>query len=1114
MPVPNFSLQSEVIIIDDTIYDYAPASIKYAYSEGYGVVGDTVLTADLTRVTQVQSGDSSGGWYVNGTNEFVENSISNKMLWQMEWTETSWMNVCMRDHLIGLYTSQRPFWIQFDEEMSREGFLLEAIDDSNKTFQLPTFPLAYYTTATSTASTSYVVNPYIKIFTSANPAIQETTLFRVNLDSGLIKFDTAIASGKIVVKYLWRAYVKIKAIDLQPIQWSQDIYAGTIAFEQTDPGIVVERFDNKYVTYDCIKFDEQIGTVDDSTIQPTNCPCYTTNVEGISRATRTFTCQQTDETYNTGSITIPNTDYVTGIELIDFSGGRLTHCNTPLNETVAKSRLKFNLTGSTYSSFYEKQAQTDALQNHALINNMTVPFVSGDITYGGIFDLFGKPVGVYRGSDLLSGITFNNVVTVPTTSNCGAYTGTLTVTPTNNLTSYSKQNGSVSTPSASSGYSVAGSVITLPMIEETPAPAYISGNNNVEAYVDGNITLAITGPSTAKFTTVRLQLALTLESYGISANQRSYAVNTIFGNQIISNDAVTKVINFDKTFIVPLTAGAGTLVVPLYYYAKTIFDPANPSPFSNKAKVSGTLTYTAGYGCASSPEISSFGIKVYHSPSCPTIIKYHTTASGSGSSSTSTPFLGTNGGILRTSDGTTSGAGTIYCRNFGFPTFQTTALFVGNIVRFKARRVGAAPTATNLVVNPDFNAGNTGFTSEYGYNTLDGFGNLDEFAYSIVTNPNQVNSTWNSFNDHTADTTRNMMVVNGIEGTPTVPADWSFTVAPSSQNTSGTSPQSLNTTHTITATYIGSSPTLPTEVKISIPHTMSSIFTNPIPLNPTDTATITMASSLGINTTYNCMPCGPLYIENLTVERTIPLVAGVGTLIVTMDTSASWTAPATPTITHSFGTISLVESIIIPKKFFWKEVLTLTPTTTYTIEYYLRKIGSSVSPNNNPIVTMEINGTQVRSTTVTDTSAWTKVSFTYTTGAGTSYDIRMYAPLGKKDGNDFAIDDISLTPPTGLGVIRLHVNSESGSNPSKSFTLPTGNTWVEYTLGAADDFWNYGTNFVELSRLQPTSTGTNLNTNFSISVETTNNVGGYWEFSEITSQIYVLNKCGSGIILE
>ena len=1114
MPVPNFSLQDNVIIIDDTIYDYAPATIQYGYSAGYGVVGDTVLTADLTRVTQVQTGDSSDGWYVNNVNEFVENSISNKMLWNMNWTETSWMNVCMRDHLMGLYTSQRPFWIQFDEEMSRDGFTLEAIDDTNKLFQLPTFPVAYYTTATSTASNSYIVNPYLQIFTSANPSVLETTLFRVNLDSGLIKFNTAIASGKIVVKYLWRAYVKIKQINLSPIQWSQDIYAGEISFEQTKPGIVVDRFDTEYVSYDCIKFDEEVSAVDDTTIEPTNCPCYTINVDNISRATKTSTCQQTDETYNTGAITIPTNHYVTGVELTDFSGGRLTHCVTPLTQTVAKSRLKFNLTGSTYSSFYEKQSQTDVSQNHALINNMTIPFVSGDVTYGGIFDLFGKPVGVYRGSDLLSGITFNNVITVPTTSNCGAYTGTLTVTPTNNLTSYSKQNGSVSAPSASGSYSVAGSVITLPMIEESPASPYISGNNNVEAYVDGNISLAITGPSTAKFTTVRLQLSLTLESYGISANQRSYVINTIFGSQTVANNAVTKTVTFDKTFVVPLTSGSGTLVVPLYYYAKTIFDPANPSPFTNKAKVSGTLTYTAGYGCASAPEINSFGIKVYHSPSCPTIIKYHTTAVGSGSSSTSTPYLGTNGGILRTSDGTTSGAGTIYCRNFGFPTFQTTALFVGATVRFKARRVGAAPTATNLVVNANFNSGNTGFTSEYGYNSVDAYGNLDSFAYSIVTNPNQVNATWNSFNDHTADTTRNMMVVNGIEGTPTVPADWSFGVAPSSQNTSGTSPLSLSTSHTITATYIGSSPTLPTEVTISVPHTMSCIFTNPIPLTPTDTATITMTSSLGIGVNYNCMPCGPLYIENLTTQVTIPLTAGVGTLPVTMDTSASWTASVSPTITHSFGTISLVESIIIPKKFFWKEILTLTPTTAYTIEYYLRKIGSSVSPNNNPIVTMEINGVQVKSTTVTDTSAWTKVSFTYTTGAGTSYDIRMYAPLGKKDGNDFAIDDISVTPPTGLGIIRLHVNSESGSNPSKSFTLPTSSTWVEYTLGASDDFWNYGTNFAELSRLQPTSTGANLNTNFSLSVETTNNVGGYWEFSEITSQIFVLNKCGSGIILE
>lgn len=64
--------------------------------------------------------------------------------------------------------------------------------------------------------------------------------------------------------------------------------------------------------------------------------------------------------------------------------------------------------------------------------------------------------------------------------------------------------------------------------------------------------------------------------------------------------------------------------------------------------------------------------------------------------------------------------------------------------------------AQNLVTNGNFDAGNSGFASEYpfaGYNSTEG-------QYGVVTDPHPWNSAVDSFGDHTSGT-GNMLVVNG-----------------------------------------------------------------------------------------------------------------------------------------------------------------------------------------------------------------------------------------------------------------------------------------------------------------------------------------------------------------
>jgi hypothetical protein len=82
--------------------------------------------------------------------------------------------------------------------------------------------------------------------------------------------------------------------------------------------------------------------------------------------------------------------------------------------------------------------------------------------------------------------------------------------------------------------------------------------------------------------------------------------------------------------------------------------------------------------------------------------------------------------------------------------------------------------SANLVINGDFQAGNTGFTSGYKYvapgahapsgnaNTL-----WDEGTYSVGTDPHSFHSSWASFGDNTTGTGK-MLIVNGAGSAVTV----------------------------------------------------------------------------------------------------------------------------------------------------------------------------------------------------------------------------------------------------------------------------------------------------------------------------------------------------------
>jgi hypothetical protein len=107
------------------------------------------------------------------------------------------------------------------------------------------------------------------------------------------------------------------------------------------------------------------------------------------------------------------------------------------------------------------------------------------------------------------------------------------------------------------------------------------------------------------------------------------------------------------------------------------------------------------------------------------------------------------------------------------------------------------------VVNGDFEAGNTGFGSQYTYIAPAGQGTLyPEGLYTVDTNPNNVHNLWSSFGDHTSGHGE-MMIVNGAPDANVIVWDEVINVA-------------MNTTYYFSAWVASSHPSNPANLDFSI----------------------------------------------------------------------------------------------------------------------------------------------------------------------------------------------------------------------------------------------------------------------------------------------------------
>lgn len=223
-------------VVDGVHWDYFPSAWEAMLTDEYGVRSSVANTLNLTSIVVAQTSIPTD------LVPDAEKRLVHRQAWKASWDQNGFMDVCMRDQLVMLYTLQKGFWIQYDDEMSREAAQLIPADTGRKTFFTPTYPVAPYG-YTPVAPTSYNGT----VFMNGTPIWDGFTVYN---ELGKITFENQLPTFvKVYMKYTWKAFVRIANLSIKPLPGlAQDIYEAEVVFEQITPNIT---YDPWWVTFNC-----------------------------------------------------------------------------------------------------------------------------------------------------------------------------------------------------------------------------------------------------------------------------------------------------------------------------------------------------------------------------------------------------------------------------------------------------------------------------------------------------------------------------------------------------------------------------------------------------------------------------------------------------------------------------------------------------------------------------------------------------------------------------------------------------------------------------------------------------------------------------------------------
>ena len=217
-------------IVDGVACPDVPSGVTLMMSQDFGVRESTFRSINGQRLNVIASAN------IDEAKPRLYKRKVHRQAWKMEWNGqeaviTDPLTFLLRD----LYETQRVFWLQFDDEMSRGwGKLLSVgfdllnpnVDHSFFTPTFPVFPGGHEPGDDESDFTGMLMVGN-EIWT--DPFTVDNELGHV-----LIAATDAVFNHrtKVYLKYTWRVPVRIQMLDIAPAQLAQTYYAGDVVFEQ------------------------------------------------------------------------------------------------------------------------------------------------------------------------------------------------------------------------------------------------------------------------------------------------------------------------------------------------------------------------------------------------------------------------------------------------------------------------------------------------------------------------------------------------------------------------------------------------------------------------------------------------------------------------------------------------------------------------------------------------------------------------------------------------------------------------------------------------------------------------------------------------------------------
>ena len=187
--------------------------------------------------------------------------------------------------------------------------------------------------------------------------------------------------------------------------------------------------------------------------------------------------------------------------------------------------------------------------------------------------------------------------------------------------------------------------------------------------------------------------------------------------------------------------------------------------------------------------------------------------------------------------------------------------------------------------------------------------------------------------------------------------------------------------------------------------------------------------NVGFETQYNFFPSPPYPANAGYAQRAYSLV----------NNAQQFEPQFQPCVDHTSGSgkFMAIDGATTANIKLWSQKVAVIPNTNYTVQYWLQSIdGNSPAQLETQINGSPITGNAASSiaTATSTTCVWQQITYTWNSGSNTTAELVLINRNTSSNGNDFSIDDVSMTHPVACTFTKsCNITVTSSSTPITNF---------------------------------------------------------------------------------